>query len=208
VGQGEQGKNEPAVPRGSSQGKGITRQEAEKNTAQVKPTSEKYYKFTGDKQYAEAIGKPVSIEGHKDKEFFVHSEGKGMRKNWIISEGQTGLKVGSGETQKLAIENAKGKLDSFPKQTNDIIKSHIEKHGISPRYAEVAKPVEPSKEEISAFEKVDLETIPKDLEVDADVIREKTGEIVKVKRNAREAMTEIDDLLDKYKRLIDCLKAA
>lgn len=64
---------------------------------------------------------------------------------------------------------------------------------------------EPPPVRISALSEVNHESIPTGLKVQVEAVRAKTGERVKVNREARQALADIDDSIDTYKRLMECL---
>jgi hypothetical protein len=58
----------------------------------------------------------------------------------------------------------------------------------------------------TATARVSLDAIPNDIEVDVQAIKSKSGERVSVKQNAREAVAELDESIDLYKRLMACIR--
>ena len=94
----------------------------------------KYYIST-DEGFKEVKGKAIKIEGFEDLDLFAHRTANG--KNWMISEGKTGLGLIQWPTSTLkeAKQEAEKVLKEAGKETiEEKIKDAIKKHGISPRY--------------------------------------------------------------------------
>jgi hypothetical protein len=57
----------------------------------------------------------------------------------------------------------------------------------------------------TATARVSLDAIPSDIEVDVQAIKSKSGERVSVKQNAREAVAELDESIELYRKLWACI---
>jgi hypothetical protein len=51
-----------------------------------------------------------------------------------------------------------------------------------------------------------LETIPEDIEIEREGVREKTGKVFRFKQNAREALIESESNIDRFNKLLDCVR--
>ena len=97
----------------------------------------------GKDEFIKVDGKPITISGYEEFEFFVHHPttvfGMVNTKIWRVSEAKTGTLVGSnqGNTIKAAIEDTKRILDAMkdPKANLERAISYpISRGEVSPRY--------------------------------------------------------------------------
>lgn len=93
-----------------------------------------FYRFVnkeGKLQFVEAKGKQ-----HKVSKYILFmtrgDEDKGESK-WILTEKDTGQKMGEGKTQKAALENVKSRLEDYGEEYTDRqIELFVERYGGSP----------------------------------------------------------------------------
>ena len=109
--------------------------------------------------------------------------------------GNQGGVVAQGEVNAGSQANSGGNIQQAPQ--------------VTPNVAQVAggETVAPQPFKVTAEAKVNPDAIPKDLQVDVKGVRAKTGEEVTIKQNAREALAEHDSLAERYKSLLECLRA-
>ena len=95
-----------------------------------------YYIFQND-NYQQVRGRCCKIKGFEEYDFFLHYVR--TSRSWVISEGKTGLVVGSAHRRSMAevMEMVKNLLDNRGKGSLDnAIESGIKHYGLSPRYGE------------------------------------------------------------------------
>jgi hypothetical protein len=101
--------------------------------AESTPSSEYYIYHNEQKKYVPVEGKPVTIKGFKDSDFFVH---KAIASDdYVVSEGRAGASVAHGKTEEAAIAAAtkllrrvgKEKFESSVDRTTSVV-------GVSPRH--------------------------------------------------------------------------
>lgn len=106
-----------------------------------KPVSEEFYinqADDGKNVFIKVEGSPVRII--KGLDTFLHK----TEKEWIVSEGRTGLQVATGMTRASAVDNAKSVLEERKEELNEALTSAAKEVGVSPRYTK--KAAEPQKE--------------------------------------------------------------
>ncbi len=110
-----------------------------KTQVSAETANKKHYiqTYTGQgtkKAFVEVQGRPIQIVDGLDT--FIHKNAEGL---YVITEGRSGMSLAIGsKSRKIAIENAKEKVTSYAKSggnIEDLIKSQVEKHGLSPRHA-------------------------------------------------------------------------
>jgi len=95
---------------------------------EVKINKDAMYIFLAKTGFTEVKGKNIDIVDGVDT--FIRKEGK----DWIVTEGKTGMFLTEGRTQVEAIEAAKRKLVEKKDQLAEVIDKSIKNYGLSPRY--------------------------------------------------------------------------
>lgn len=113
-----------------------------------KPIEPNYYvsqSENGSNSFVKVEGTPVTIVRGIDT--FLHKSDK----EWIVSEGRTGLQIASGLTRSQAVDNAQLTLTERKADIKEALKSASKEVGVSPRYKQStagnAKEATPPKQE-------------------------------------------------------------
>ena len=111
-----------------------------------------------------------------------------------------GMKIGVGERPSAETPTLEGTPLAEAAR-----KAELEK--VQPKlFGEKVEPAPKPAAKLTA-ETLDLASIPENIIVEVKAIREKTGLEVTVKENAKKAMEDTIKFIDKYKSLLECLKA-
>ena len=106
--------------------------------------------------------------------------------------------------QQEVVEQPPVAVQSEPPEPAPAVQAAV---GEAPAVEPISEP-QPAAARASEPESPDIaiDDIPEDLVIREDVLVEDTGETVKVKRNAREAFTEADQKVNRYRALIECMQ--
>jgi hypothetical protein len=181
-------------------------------TQEVFDTAKERAKMAGSeiKGYESQIeGMETTLKTVRSKRDRIHLEP--ILKNWkkklaenekVLAEAEATMARPVQEVTDAVRERSAEGVDEA-KQAGDVQKVE-ETHA---KGEETAKAGQTQEVGPSAFEEMDLNKIPDDLEIPVKAKRAKTGEEITIKRNAKEALSEVDGKLDLYKKLMACLKA-